>query len=122
MTIPDGLFMSHTVEVFGVMALTGICLLYAFVMHVKVRDLARRGQERHRALENRVEQLASAAGQLRSQLEETARPASPAGLALNLSKRGQALRMRRRGENIETIQAALNIPRNELDLLLKVHQ
>jgi len=30
--------------------------------------------------------------------------------------------MRRRGENPETIAAALSLPRNEVDLLLKVHQ
>ena len=56
----------------------------------------------------------------------TARPAPvpvpPAGQPLNLNKRGQVLRMRRRGENPETIAAALSIPQNEVDLLLKVHQ
>ena len=48
--------------------------------------------------------------------------AAPLGQALNLNKRGQVLRMQRRGENPETIAGALGIPRNEVDLLLKVHQ
>jgi hypothetical protein len=30
--------------------------------------------------------------------------------------------MRRRGESTETIAGALGIPRNEVDLLLKVHR
>jgi hypothetical protein len=42
--------------------------------------------------------------------------------ALNLSKRSQALRLHRRGESPEKIAAALEIPRQELELLLKVHR
>ena len=42
--------------------------------------------------------------------------------ALNLSKRSQALRMHRRGEAPQKIAAALEIPRQELELLLKVHR
>lgn len=39
---------------------------------------------------------------------------------LNLTRRAQALRMQRRGESPATIAAALRMPRNEIDLLLKV--
>ncbi|PWU12370.1 MAG: hypothetical protein C5B51_00715 [Terriglobia bacterium] len=53
-------------------------------------------------------------------------PAAPAAsvnprVSLNLTKRAQALRMRRRGESLESITAALAIPRNEVELLIKVH-
>jgi hypothetical protein len=41
---------------------------------------------------------------------------------LNLSKRSQALRMRRRGESTAQIAASLDVPRQEIDLLLKVHE
>ncbi len=41
---------------------------------------------------------------------------------LNLSKRSQALRMHRRGEGPDQIAAALEIPLQEVDLLLKVHR
>ena len=41
---------------------------------------------------------------------------------LNLSKRSHALRMHRRGEGAEQIAAALELPRQEVDLLLKVHR
>ena len=41
---------------------------------------------------------------------------------LNLSKRSQALRMDRRGGTPEQIAADLELPRQEVDLLLKVHR
>ena len=49
----------------------------------------------------------------------------PPGLpkpGLNLSKRSHALRMHRRGEGAEQIASALELPRQEVDLLLKVHR
>jgi hypothetical protein len=48
--------------------------------------------------------------------------AAPARPGLNLSKRSQALRMHRRGDAPEQIAAALELPRQEVDLLLKVHR
>ena len=51
--------------------------------------------------------------------------APPPGLpkpGLNLSKRSHALRMHRRGEGAEQIAAALDLPRQEVELLLKVHR
>jgi hypothetical protein len=45
-----------------------------------------------------------------------------AARSLNLSKRSQVIRLSRRGERAETIAAALNLPRREVELLLKVHQ
>ena len=44
------------------------------------------------------------------------------GQDLNLTRRGQALRMQRRGESAATIAAALRVPRNEIDLLLKIQK
>jgi hypothetical protein len=54
-----------------------------------------------------------------SVLPSIASPLRP-GLNLNLSKRSQALRMHRRGETPERIAAALELPRQEVELLLKV--
>ena len=42
------------------------------------------------------------------------------GPDLNLTTRAQALRMQHRGESVPTIAAALRVPRNEIELLLKV--
>ena len=41
---------------------------------------------------------------------------------LNLNKRSQALRLHRRGETADKIAAELQLPRQEVDLLLKVHR
>ena len=42
------------------------------------------------------------------------------GQELNLTRRAQAMRMQRRGESAATIAAALRVPRNEIELLLKI--
>jgi len=122
--IPDWLSLTHPIEMYGVLALAGSCLLYAFIVHLEMRTLSRRGLERHERLENRLALMAEATERMQSQLEETERPAPAAqpGQSLNLNKRGQVLRMRRRGETPETIAAALRIPQNEVTLLLKVHE
>jgi DNA-binding NarL/FixJ family response regulator len=46
----------------------------------------------------------------------TARP------SMNVTKRSQALRLHRKGDSSEQIAAALQVPRQEIDLLIKVHQ
>jgi len=123
MTI-DWLPSVHALELYGVLALAGTCLLYTFVLHMGIRAMLRRAGQDRQFLRNRLAELAESMERLRAEHEEAARPpAVPTnGQPLNLNKRGQVLRMRRRGENPETIAAALSIPRNEVDLLLKVHQ
>lgn len=65
---------------------------------------------------------------MNERLREAEERASSAGVPLpvrrsvNLSKRGQVIRLSRRGEPIETIAATLGLPRREVELLLKVHQ
>jgi hypothetical protein len=44
------------------------------------------------------------------------------GQDLNLTRRAQAIRMQRRGESASTIAAALRVPRNEIELLLKIQK
>jgi DNA-binding NarL/FixJ family response regulator len=41
---------------------------------------------------------------------------------MNTSRRSQVLRMHRRGERPEQIAAALGLPQNEVDLLLKLQR
>jgi DNA-binding NarL/FixJ family response regulator len=48
--------------------------------------------------------------------------ASPAKPGLNLSRRSQALRMHRQGGTPEQIAETLELPLQEVDLLLKVHR
>ena len=43
-------------------------------------------------------------------------------IGLNLNKRSQVIRLHRRGDSPTQIAAALEVPRQEVDLLLKVHR
>lgn len=60
-------------------------------------------------------------GEVHVQMEMEPRD-SAAPQSLNLNKRSLALRMYRRGETPAQIAASLNLPRNEVDLLLKVQK
>jgi hypothetical protein len=65
---------------------------------------------------------------LQQQLEAVRRREAPSAVphaaraALNLDKRSQALRMHRRGDDAAQIAASLEIPLQEVNLLLKVHR
>ncbi|MBI2679543.1 MAG: hypothetical protein HYX25_00880 [Candidatus Solibacter usitatus] len=124
--IPDWRTILHPLEVGGFLTVAGACLLYAFILHLKMRALAKSAGEQRENLESRIALANEAIEKLRSQVEQTAQespvPVLPAGGALNLNRRGQVLRMRRRGESPEPSSGALGIARNEVDLLLKVHE
>lgn len=86
-------------------------------------------------LETMREECGSAMESMRKELEalaagvrETPRyaaaeplPAAPRS-GMNLSRRSQALRLRRKGETPQKIAEALDMPRQEVELLLKVHE
>jgi hypothetical protein len=114
----------HPLELFAILAIAGTCLLYAFLLHLRVRTLGRQARKQREYFETRLAEVLEATEESNKEREEAARPSAVPAAAqpLNLNKRGQVLRMRRRGENPETIAAALSIPRNEVNLLLKVHQ
>jgi DNA-binding NarL/FixJ family response regulator len=93
--------------------------------HAMVRDVderARRREEEKHELEERMESLA---GRLQ-ELERCPAPPPPVQghprLGMNLNKRSQALRLHRQGESSEQIAASLELPRQEVELLLKVHR
>ena len=74
------------------------------------------------ALRSTVEELTAQVRDLQHQ-PGSGSGSSPAPRAsLNLSKRSQALRMHRQGELPDRIAAALEIPRQEVELLMKVHR
>ena len=68
-----------------------------------------------------VDALAAQIQELRSHPPVAVAPGLPKP-GLNLNKRSQALRMHRRGEAVDQIAAALELPRQEVDLLIKVHR
>lgn len=64
---------------------------------------------------------------LEAAIEEIRQPraeAAPVHIkpSMNLTRRAQVIRMHRRGERPEQIAAALGMPQNEVDLVLKVSQ
>ena len=94
--------------------------------------LARAAEARQKAVqeycEKALEGLRKEVDNCSRQVQEIRREPAAPGLAapirpgLNLSKRSRALRMHRQGDGPEQIAAALEIPFQEVDLLLKVHR
>jgi len=89
----------------------------------QARALARESEDARASEQTVVRGLEAELASLRESVRhlEAAPPGRPGGLAVNLTKRAQALRMHRRGEAIPSIAAALETPGNEIELLLKVH-
>jgi len=75
----------------------------------------------HDSAEAKVAALAEGLAALRREME-TAGAAPRAGQKLNMTRRAQALRMQRCGEAPATIAATLRLPRNEVDLMLKIQK
>jgi hypothetical protein len=117
-----------------------LAILYGFVLAglaasllavFCARRLVRGAETRDRTLTERNEAALDAMRRdmaaLAERLEEArtrSEAAAPVALrpGFNLSKRSQALRMHRRGDDPERISTALGVPRQEVDLLLKVHR
>ena len=73
------------------------------------------------ALRQTVEELAAPPGDCQEQRLSRPLPAAQAA-GINITKRSQALRMYRKGDTSERIADVLNIPLQEVDLLLKVNR
>jgi hypothetical protein len=104
----------------------GLSLLASLILYVDVRiELAKERCQERKKQEAAAAIVHHMAGELETMRQsvrtiEVARAGQPAGHGINLSKRVQVLRMHRRGETVATIAAALQTPRGEIDLLLKV--
>jgi hypothetical protein len=101
----------------------GTALLLAQMAVGAARQTAARGasvQIGLEALASRFEGLEQQAEMLRRQPAEASPDAGRA--ALNLNKRAQVLRMHRRGDPPDRIASLLEVPRQEVDLLIKVHR
>lgn len=110
------------------------CSLYLF-LNVKreIHALRAKVQRERTALEAALARMRENMEELKTSLRSPEEPEAPtpapvaeapvpAKPSLNLSKRSQVLRMYRRGERPDNIAAALGVPQNEVDLLLKVHR
>ena len=96
----------------------------------RARSIARqsedRAREQYEALQVAtalLEKALDAQGKRIAELEQL--PALTPNLprpGMNLSKRSQVLRLHRKGDSPDRIAAALELPRQEVDLLIKVHR
>ena len=106
---------------------TAISLFTVHHAHCVLREMkgsAARQPRRDAELQSLRDTVDALAAQLHD-LQKHPPVAPPPGLprpGLNLNKRSHALRMHRHGEGAEQIAAALELPRQEVDLLLKVHR
>jgi hypothetical protein len=107
-----------------------LCLFWSLKLEAGALDARRRKGEA--ALAEGIAALHAALNEVRAEFraevhrleEQTGMLVAPAPVAsgLNLTRRGQALQMYRRGQSPEQIAAALGLPLTEINLLVKVHQ
>jgi hypothetical protein len=109
----------------------GLCLYLFTSLKAEIRALVKRATEDRSQLQALAVALAEArdaldrvAGNLRDVEGQTGMlvPPAPIRSGLNLSKRTQVLRKHRAGEDPAAIAAALELPRAEVDLLIKVQR
>lgn len=112
---------------FTIYSVIAMALIGTLVLFITIKLELRRAQcaarDARLSVDCAVQEMSVGIEQLRTEISlTTAAPAPTVGSALNLTKRTQALRMLRRGEPVESIAGALRVPRNEIELLLKVQQ
>jgi len=111
----------NPLTVYGVVAVALLaCLALSLGTKLELVRVKRAAAEAQKAAAKRVEDMERSMGKLAEQAAQST-PGGPIRHSINLTKRAQALRMSRRGESAESITAALAVPRNEVELLLKVH-
>jgi len=109
---------------YGVVAIGMVMCLVLFVsLKGDLRACERRSKKKLAAMERDWDakiQLLDERWEELSQISGLLVPPTPPRSGLNLTKRSQALQMFRRGETPQDIASALSIPRNEVELLVKV--
>jgi hypothetical protein len=109
-----------------VLAALGLAIFAIVKGHVLARTTAEAAETAAARENDNLKSLAERLEACERQVQELLQLPAAGGVAprngLNLSKRSQALRMHRRGDDPEQIAVALEVPLQEVDLLLKVHQ
>jgi hypothetical protein len=111
-----------------ILCATAVSLLAVHRAYWMLREMGAGVHEKHSDGDAGIQALRDSLDALAAQLHDLQNhpPVAPApGLprpGLNLSKRSHALRMHRHGEGAEQIASSLDLPRQEVELLLKVHR
>jgi hypothetical protein len=107
-----------------VLCATAVSIFAAYRTHRLLREIdaqARQAKSQHddglQPLRETMDALSAQVRDLRSQPAVSGIPKA----GFNLSKRSQALRMHRQGAPSREIASSLDLPRQEVELLLKVH-
>ena len=109
----------------GLLALAlALCLFLFLSLKAEIHGVWRRTVELRAAVEALHASQAAMEAVLKEIEEQTGTlvPPPPSSSGLNIGKRSQVLRRHRLGEDPDQIAAALNLPRTEVDLLLKVNR
>lgn len=123
--------MSGAFPLLAFYGLTAVGLVLCLFLFVSVKAEIRAGGHRARKIEKELRaeldrlragnaELAGALKQVEEQSGTLVAP--PPRTGLNLSHRSQVLRRHRLGEDAVRIAGALGLPRNEVDLLIKVNR
>lgn len=107
---------------FGLAAAAGLFLTLKKEIRANRLASIRRHERLEAAVQALTVQLEQARHQLKEAEEEIALSAAPQGpiSGMNFTKRSQALRLLRRGEEPRSVAAALHLARGEVNLLCKV--
>jgi hypothetical protein len=106
---------------------TGLIACIVLFLSLKLELRRQSGQSGSRQVEETVDGLSAAFEQIRARLEDAIQPAVvPSGWSanpsINLTRRGQVLRLSRRGDTARQIASTLGMRKGEVDLIIKVHQ
>jgi len=105
---------------YTLMALSLLACIFLFAAaKIELSRLRHAADQTRSDLMKKIEEMEAAMAEIPAVAPPPAMVVRP---SINLTKRAQALRMRRRGESLESITAALAVPRNEVELLVKVHE
>jgi hypothetical protein len=103
-----------------------LCLFLFLSLGQEMRIANLRWKRRQTSQETATLELKTQMAELRARMRDAEERAgvlvapAPPKSGLNLNKRAQVIRMSRRGEHADKIAASLNLPRREVELLLKV--
>jgi DNA-binding NarL/FixJ family response regulator len=102
-----------------------LCLYLFFSLKRDLRAVDDRAAKRHAAFETEWQARSSELDERWSELSHVSKflvEPTAATSGLNLTKRSQALQLFRRGASAEEIARTLSLPRNEVELLVKIQR